>query len=48
LFSHTPNQVLKGLVEVHKLAIILNFCKEGIQKRRFFVLQSATKEVIVD
>jgi hypothetical protein len=48
LFSHTPNQVLKGLIEVHKLAIISNFCKEGIQKRRFFVLQRAAGDVIVD
>jgi hypothetical protein len=48
LFSHTPNQVLKGLIEVHKLAIIPNSCKERTEKRRFFLLQRIPEEIITE
>jgi hypothetical protein len=48
LLSHTPNTVLKGLVEVHTLAITPNSCKEGTQEKHFFVLQKTAEDVIGD
>jgi len=44
LLSHTPNTVLKGLVEVHTLAITPNSCKEGTQEKHFFILQRTPEE----
>jgi hypothetical protein len=46
LLSHTPNQVLKGLIEVHKLSIIPNACKERTEKRRIFLLKRTLLEII--